>query len=94
MKNHILELLADGGQPYQMQILHEDGDIDVSPEIWVEMHLDKLEAILENAQIEIENRDRYKTLGEANKKANVYGYELEYGLSGEIDGITLQKKNP
>jgi hypothetical protein len=90
MKNHILKLLADGGQPHEMQILHEDGNFKVIPEIWAEMHLDKLEKILENAhiQIEMENRDRYQTLGEANEKANVYGYEIEYGLSGEIDGIT------
>jgi hypothetical protein len=33
MKKHILELLADGGQPFEMQILHPDGDVNIHPEI-------------------------------------------------------------
>jgi hypothetical protein len=97
MIKEILSLLTEGGQPFEMQILHTDGDIDVPPNFWDEMKLGELEKILFEAhhRIEYECKDKYNVLFEANQKANAIGFELSYGLSGEIDGIyPLREEDP
>jgi hypothetical protein len=95
MKRRILELLAEGGQPYNGMILHNDGEYKVMKREWHRMKLGKLQAIIEKAQQEIEeNGNRYQVLTQADKKAQKIGYIIESGLSGEIDGIFEANPQP
>jgi hypothetical protein len=95
MKKRILELLAEGGQPYNKTILHNDGEYKVTPKLWQSMKLGKLQRIIEKAQQEIEeNGNRYQVLAQADKEARKIGYTIESGLSGEIDGIFEANPQP
>jgi hypothetical protein len=95
MKRRILELLAEGGQPHNGVILHEDGEYKVITREWHRMKLNKLQRIIEKAQQEIEeNGNRYQVLARADKKAQEIGYTIDFGLSGEIDGIIETNPQP
>ncbi len=95
MKKRILELLAEGGQPYNGMILHNDGEYKVMTREWYRMKLGKLQRIIEKAQQEIEeNGNRDQVLTQADKKAQEIGYTIDFGLSGEIDGIMEADPQP